>query len=386
MKKIIFDIAITGHHSEYIGHLVDYLYSQSNNDIYYFVVHTDFSKKFPEIASQAKSINNLTWIEIEPSESKSVSGGSLQRSFASYRIMNDYAKRFKVDHVCCLDFHILKYGCIFFRTSYTLSGIMFAQFYRLKKNSINEKWAYYKRYYLTKFGMLNKKITRIFVLNDVETTNFMNKEFNTDVYNTIPDPIPKFSPSPDFDIYAHYKIGAGRKIFLHIGSLGDRKGTLEVLDAVTYIEESYQDKIAILLVGKASSERERITISRKLSENQKVSPVQLVWDDNFVPTEIMKSLFDQCHAVLMPYKNADYSSGILGHAAASNKTVIATGDGLLKKIVLEHRLGLLLERPYAPEIAQKIKEALTYVNPSHERLKFVEEHDPVIFAKMVLES
>ena len=51
MKKLIFDIAITGHHTEYIGHLVDYLFENKQSDTFVFVVHFDFSRDFPSDSS-----------------------------------------------------------------------------------------------------------------------------------------------------------------------------------------------------------------------------------------------------------------------------------------------------------------------------------------------
>lgn len=60
MKKLFFDIQITGHHTEYINHLVDYLLINNNlNDEYFFVVHPDFSKRFSGIVAKAKQLTNV---------------------------------------------------------------------------------------------------------------------------------------------------------------------------------------------------------------------------------------------------------------------------------------------------------------------------------------
>ena len=67
----------------------------------------------------------------------------------------------------------------------------------------------------------NPKISKIYVLNDQETVDYMNNEFKKHCFEMLPDPIPHFEPLPEFDIYKHYKINQNRKIYLHIGSLGD---------------------------------------------------------------------------------------------------------------------------------------------------------------------
>lgn len=385
-ELLVFDIAITGHHSEYIGHLIDYLLErEEKKDInYYFVVHPEFSLRFPEIVEKAQKIEFLTWIQIEPKEEKTVDGGLMKKSIASYRIMHRYAMKLQVDHVYSLDFHTIKYGSILFRTPYTLSAIQFVQFYRLDKATFQDKWVYYKRYYLTKLNVWNKKVVQVFVLNDEETANFLNREFKTNIFKVIPDPIPNHQPLAGFDIYRHYDIDGRKKIFLHIGSLGERKGSYEVIDAAQHFTDSAQEKIVILLVGKASTEVEKQTILRKMESNRALSKVQLIWDDRFVSTGEMKSLFNQCHCVLIPYKNAEYSSGILGHAAAAQRMVIATGAGLLKNIVLKYGLGLLVDRPTSEEIADKIEEALNYAHSTDLQKGFVEKHDPSAFAKILL--
>ncbi len=48
----------------------------------------------------------------------------------------------------------------------------------------------------------------------------------------------------------------------------------------------------------------------------------------------MKSYFEQTDYFLIPYKNVESSSGILGHAIAAGKPVIATDKGLIGDFVL----------------------------------------------------
>lgn len=387
-KFLFFDPAITGHHSEYIGHIVNYL---SDNEIkdkdFFFIVHPEFSKNFPDIFEKASRIKNVTWQQITHQEfAKFKKGSRIKRYIAEFRVLHTYAKRFNVDHVCCLSINTLQYISVFFKTSYTLSGILFLQFYRLPKNTMRQKITYSKRYYASKLSRLNSKLNRIFILNDEKTTAFMNKEFKTTIFKMLPDPIPQLQPQQNFDIYQHYEIDHNRKIFLHIGALGNRKGTVEVVESVRFLKKENQDKIAILLVGKAGSDVEANAILMALKESKTKSDVPLIWDRRFVPSPVMKSLFDQCKAVLMPYKNAEFSSGILGHAAAANKPVIATGSGLIRELVEEFNLGVLLDTTSAETIASKIEELLFFDFNSGGQDHFLESHHPDIFAKMLIDN
>ncbi|SHJ70801.1 Glycosyltransferase involved in cell wall bisynthesis [Maribacter aquivivus] len=387
MRKLIFDIAITGHHSEYIEHLVNYLESQVLiNDIYYFVIHPELLERFPRIKDKSRENNKINFVPISKEELRGVvSVKKIKNSLAQFKIMNHYAKILDIDHVISLDFHSIKYGVLLKKPAFTISSILFLQFFRLPKKTLNEKMEYYKRYFIIKWAVANKQIKNVFVLNDDRTVDFMNKEFNTNCFQILPDPIPVLKPLESFNINKYYNISPGRKIFLHIGSLGDRKGTNEVIESTFCLDEDVQRSIAIVLVGKASFLEDEKKYHAKMRLVQNKTEVQIIWDNQFVTREMMKSLFDNCDAVLLPYKNAEFSSGILGHAAASRKTVIATGAGLIQELVNKYNLGILLEKPDADSIAEKISFFLKDKPATSMADDFVAEHNPNKFCKVLLQ-
>lgn len=387
MKKLFFDIQLTGHHSEYINHLVDYLCV--NNDLtdeYFFVVHPDFSKQFPEIVFKAQQLSNVTWIEITKEEfDKSQRGSLIRSSFSLYRLMDFYAKKCKVHHVYLLYFNSFQLSCIFYRPNYSMSGILFLQFYRMSKSTLKDKIKYFRKYYITKLYALNPQIQGVSILNDLKTAEYLNREFNTTIFRMLPDPIPVLSPLQHFDIYEHYTIDRNRKIFLHIGSLGDRKGTFEIIEAAKHISDDFQSEIAILVVGKAS-EQESELLSQKIEKAWEESKVSILWDNQFVSNEMMKSLFDQCTAVLIPYKNAEASSGILGHAVAAKKLVIATKSGLLQELVENNNLGITISNVHPRDIAKAIINLEYYSIDQMRFYSFKEKHKSNEFAEQVIKK
>lgn len=387
-KKLIYDTAATGHHSEYLGHLVDYLYVNNVYDAkYFFVVHPEFASLFSDIYEKGKKTPCITWVPVQDFELKKIEeGNAIIASIRSMNVMTSYAKKFEVNHVVALDFHTIKYGAIYKRIPYELSSILFLQFYRLKRDTLKEKIEFYKRYFLMKLSSRNQKVKKIFVLNDQETADYMNREFHTNCFRMLPDPIPQLVPLPQFNIYNQYQIEAQRKIFLHIGALGNRKGTQEVIDSAFHLDENTQKNVAILLVGKTGNSNDEKAYIELINQVNKKTNVQMMWDNQFVSNKMMKSLFDQCDTVLLPYKNAEFSSGILGHAAAAHKRVIATNAGLIRELVLKYRLGALLDEPNAIHLAEKIKEILEMKLELTGQNKFVDEHRPEVFAEIVLTS
>lgn len=387
MKKLLFDIAITGHHSEYIGHLVDYLSVNEDDNEYIFVVHPDFSNKFQSIVSKAIRSINITWIEINLIELEKVQkGGMIIKSFSEYKLMNVYAKRFKVNEVYHLHFNKLQLACVFFRPSYSISGILFSQFYRMEKNTFLKRLTYYRKYIITKFYVLNPKVKSVFVLNDVKTCQILNKEFKTAIFKMLPDPIPELKPLSGFNIYKHYNIEVHRKIFLHIGTLGERKGTLEVLDSALYFSNEMEQEVAILLAGRAVNKETEQLILEKIETCTENGRVSITWDNKFISNEQMKSIFNQCYGVLLPYKNTEASSGILGHAAASNKVVIATGKGLLKELVTDNQLGLLIDYVSPENIANALMISLSFKVNVDKAREFLSHHKSSFFVEKILKN
>lgn len=381
MKILLFDILITGHHSEYISHIVDYLNSNEDQNDYVLVVNNQFSIKFPKICQIIENIENLKLVEISQKEfTEDQKGGLIRMSFAWFKLMNQYALRFNIDHVILLYLNVFQLAFCFFRPSYTISGILFQQFHRMEIENWKDKVKYWRKYYITKGVVANKSVKRIHILNDSSSVDYFNFEFNSAVFEMLPDPVPNFRPIPKFDIYSYYGISKNRKIILHLGSLGERKGTYEVVNSLPYIEERDSDSVILLIVGKASEEKLTKLLEKRLIEYPKL----IIWDNRFVSNEMMKSLFDQCDAVLMPYKNPEASSGILGHALASSKPVITVGQGLLKEIVLERRCGLLIENVDSAEISVAISSIikLDYSNLNGE--DYIKTHSPFEFGNRML--
>jgi glycosyltransferase involved in cell wall biosynthesis len=385
MKKLFFDIYLTGHHSEYIGHLVNFISENKDSSTFFFIVNPEFSIKFPAIVAKAKQQPNITWVEILPTEyENALRGGIIKRSFAEYKLMDRFATYYKVDCVCLLYFNTFQFACSLFRPSYKISGILFSQFSRMEKKSWDQRLKYLRKYLTTKLYTFNTKIERIFILNDEKTADYLNIEFNSNIFKMLPDPVPELFPLENFDIYSHYKIQRNRKIFLHLGSLGDRKGTFEIIDAAKLIKSEVQFEILILLVGKAENAATTQFLLNKINECSKNTNVNFIWDDQFVTNEMMKSLFDQSFAILMPYKNTEASSGILGHAAAANKKVIATGGGLIKEMIEKNNLGFLIEKVTPNALALKMEAILLLKLDTKISDKFLKEHNPFIFSEKII--
>jgi glycosyltransferase involved in cell wall biosynthesis len=342
MLKIFFDSAITGHHTEYIAHLVTYITNDEKQlENYVFIVPEAIQEKFPEIVKLSKNSNKVSWEFIPNAKCDYLQNLPLyKRSFIELALVQEYATKFNTKEVFLLYFNIFQLALIFKRPSFEIKGILFLQFYRMQKNTALEKLKYYRKYWITKAYCLNPKIKKVYILNDTKTVSFLNTQFKTNKFQVLADPIPVYEEEHEFDAYKYYKIPRNKKILLHPGAIDPRKGTYEIIEAVDLLKDKETEEYAILIVGKAKADIERIVLEKITALKNK--SFTIVFDNSFVSNDRLKSLFVQSFAVLMPYKNPEASSGILGHAVSSNKIVIAPKLGLIGDIIKEYKLGVLI--------------------------------------------
>jgi glycosyltransferase involved in cell wall biosynthesis len=358
MKIAFFDIEISGHHTEYIMHLINYIKENKYDDEYFFIVHPEFEKHLKKYLSQVIIPNNVYIISIQKEEYIKVNSSNVFiNSIRTHLLLEKYIKKINAEQVFLLYLNIFILALIIFRTKYKIGGILFSQFTRMQTNSFGEKLRYFRKYWQTKFLVSNEKICSVFILNDIKTCESMNKVYGTDIFKMLPDPVQNSIIKSDYDIFSEFNIERNKIIYLHIGGLAERKGSLDILDSIEYIDKETQKKICFIIAGKPDS-----GIVQKLTEKvdyyKKISNMDIIYINRFIENDKMKSMFEQCHFVLIPYKNVESSSGILGHAALANKPVIGCSEGLLGELISKYNLGYTINSITPRAIAEKIN--ITY--------------------------
>ncbi len=385
MKILIFDLQITGHHSEYIEHLIDYIDLQSSNE-YVFVVNPKLKDNFPNIHIKGANKSNILWVFIGNDELNLILGSNvILRSLREVEIIKKYASIYKIDHVLAMYFNTLQIGMgINKKLNFTISGILFLQFTRMRKKSVSERFKYLRKYFVTNLYSRNKSIKYIYILNDNKAVQKFNDLFHTSIFKMLPDPVPQIEEEAHFNLKEYFQIENKRSVLLMFGALSERKGTIESIEALNFINEEDLKKISLLIVGSASDSF-HLKISAAISQIQKKSlNASIYYYRDFVSNSRMKSIFNQSDIILLPYKNAEASSGILGHAIASKKIVIASGNGLIKDIVEENNLGLLVNPITAMEIGNKISEVLgIYKTYNIKSLSYISSHSPEKFVEIL---
>ena len=138
------------------------------------------------------------------------------------------------------------------------------------------------------------------------------------------------------------------------GTLSERKAVLETLESTLYVPIGIQQNITILMAGKTKDQNLVHKINGFISKYENLTKVQIIWDNGFIENDKMASLFKQTDFVLMPYKNPEASSGVLGHAMKANKPVIGPSKGLLGGIIVDYKMGVVIGEISPKEIALAI--------------------------------
>jgi glycosyltransferase involved in cell wall biosynthesis len=393
MKKILIcEFFAKGHHSEYILHLINYISKNPSKNQYFFLLSSDFLNELPEMRELISDIQSIKLLFFTDEEYETIKRRkhSLLQSIYFYRLINKYAINLSIQSVIYMNFNVVQFAIGLYRPKYLIKGILFMPFHKMRVDSCISNIKYRRKYFQTLFFLKNHNIKRIYILNDSSTVQYLNNIFKKNIFHMLPDPISDDIPLlKDFEIHKEYQIKPNRKIFLHSGSLNYRKGTFDILDAVNYLPKEKQSEISILLIGEASSQLFKQELLKRIDELKKTSLVQIIWENNFVSSSRLRSIFSQVDCVLLPYKNAEASSGILGHAIISQKKVIVPDYGLLGEIVTQYKFGITIPNTYPETIAQSIisitKNKLFDIDAINQS-SFLKTHSASLFSKLLLEE
>ena len=248
MKTIlIWDDSVGGHHMEYLHHIYEAAINQPAQFI--FVV--------PENFVSQKSM--MTWPEspniifdFMPKDLvESFKGNYIISSYKRSRVLREYSLKHRVNEIflitLCMPYPLLP---LFLPKGIKVSGIIYQiYFYKWKKITILEKC----KYILETWSIAKSKCTkRPMVLNDISAAHYFNKIYHVDKYIPIVDPV--IVPVQKMQCCrAKFSISEDSVMFLHFGAMDERKGTLDILDALIKLTyKDCHDKI-FFFVGKVSS-------------------------------------------------------------------------------------------------------------------------------------
>lgn len=349
---LVFDDLIDGHHLEYIHHLYEIACGEPNMTFVFSVPRSILMvwDKF-----QWPGASNILWDYIDDDNISNKKENRLLHSFRLSMILRDKAKQYSVSDVFIISLmgYLPILPFLFLFSKVRISGIVYMIYlFRWKKASLFMKIQDVMKYILlSKFHTFND----VFILNSHSASKYLCRIYNSSRFRYLPDP---FMPlcKPEMRVPSLKK---EKKVFLHFGSMTERKGTIEILRAISLIAEEELTDIQFVFAGKIQDDIKYIFYQLY---DQLKSKVDLVVCDRFCTFEEIAFLCSQSQCIIIPYKETAQSSGVIGYAAQFSKPVIAPSQGLIGKLVKHYRLGILINEINPNEIYNALFHELPLFN------------------------
>lgn len=364
---MFFDLALGGHHGNYIQHLIDYAHKieffgkidivvlPQFLDIHKETITAISSYKYPEI--------KIIPISIEESKvlgSRQSGVSRALRNFREWKLFCKYAKALQTTHAlimyldtCELPLTVgLHSPCpfcgIYFRPTFHYG--MFSDYHLSWKEKLQQG-----RERITLGRILeHPQLQTVFCLDPFAVKEITSHQHPSKIVH-LADPVqPYLSERIDTEtLRKKLEIEQHRRVFLLFGALDERKGIYQFLEAIKLLPSELCQHLCLLLVGKTNA-TEQANIQQKIVEIRQDSTFQLVECYDFISENEVPTYFQLADVVLAPYQRHVGMSGILLLAAAAGKPVLSSNYGLMGALIRHYKLGLAVDTTIPKEIAKAL--------------------------------
>lgn len=345
----IFDFYLGGHHIEYLHHI--YMYAIEDVTISYtFILPNNFDKfggkmSWPEA-------DNIRFIFFELDDKYVRSLKALEKARMLSRLLKKYANETGIKEFVLIETMVfMPYLPFYLGKKVRITSIL----YHLPLFSVNSSL---KSKVLTNinFRFLAKSpcFKKICLLNSEEAVAFYNKKFRTKRFSFIPDPyVPIECEKVRSAIREGLGIGSSKKVFIHFGGLTRRKGTLEILDALFYVDKDKLENLTFVFAGRVIEDIKEEFYNKI---NRLKDKVQIIVFDQFCEYSLFAEICKIADYIIIPYRNTSQSSGVCSYAAQFKVPVIGPSEGLLGKIINNYKLGVGFPALNSVKIAKILQE------------------------------
>lgn len=374
--NLVFTTELKGHYIEYVHHIFMAALEHIDEN-YIFIVPPAFEilkENYAWPGNVNIEIVKLNEIEI----ARINSSNKYIRSLKRYLILKKYINLYHPDGIFLIS--LMEYmpflGLMIYKKLRIRGIIYLIYLYRWKESTfVHRLFDILKYLILTRL----KIFENIFILNDRSSVLYLNKLFKTKKFCYIPDPVIDSGNDNNVNLREQLSIEIDKKVILHPGGISERKGSLDILKAIDYIDPSTRKIFCFIFAGLIDKDvRDEIySLKRK---NEKC--VQILIFESFIPYDYLMDLFYTADFVILPYKNKFQSSGMLGYANFFSKVAIVPKGGLLGKLVKKYRMGILISEVTGKGIAEVLNKLdIKEIAISQ---KYLKQRSPAKFIEIIL--
>jgi glycosyltransferase involved in cell wall biosynthesis len=409
-RLMLFDLALGGHHGNYIQHLIDWAYQQGFRGMLDIVVLPQFAEIHQDVVAaidRAKQPQiKIELVVISAAEATGLSSrdsgmSRARRNWQEWQLFCKYAEALQTTHALIMYLDTCELPlAIGLRSPCPFSGIYFRptfhyqMFTNYQPNFKDKRQQWRER--LTWARILNHpQLKTLFCLDPFAVTALSSKPQHAKVVH-LADPVqPYQSVSSDLTtLKAQLGIAVDRRVFLLFGGLDERKGIYQLLEAIQLLSPELCEHMCLLLVG-GTNPAQQVTIHQKIAAICQTQPLQVIEHYEFIPEADVPSYFQLADVILAPYQRHVGMSGILLLAAAAGKPVLSSDYGLMGELAQKYQLGLVVDSTKPAEIAKALATLLlippqTISNPSQMKLlveqNSIERYVNTIFQNLSIEQ
>lgn len=333
---LIFDKYITGHNMEYIHHLYVGAIKKKENH-YVFAVPVSFQDHR----------NKLFWPDADNVEffffpKENVETKQIKNLFSDVKILRFLIKKYGINKLFFINW-ISPFVFFFLPIGVSISGITYDIYlYFWQKISLINKI----KTIIKELSMVwNPRVKYNLILNDKESSDRLNRLYNTKKYRYLPDPF--FLPLSELkDMRKDLCISNNKKIFLLFGTLSERKGTMDVIKSLAMLSADECSKYHFIFAGRLTAD---IASQFKDIYNSIKDRVSITLFEQFCSYELINNLCYTCDVILATHKKTSLSSGVIGYAAHYRKPLIGSSKGLIGCLIRKYEIGYQID-DITPEI------------------------------------
>ena len=340
---IIFETSLKGHRYEYLYNLYKAA-SKNEEESYVFVLPYDYRlKEWDEFGGK-----NIELAIIGVEQLKILNNRNLLISaFRKSNVLHSYVKKYHATHVFLIFLMLyMPFLLWVLPRGVNISGIVYRSFLwdDSQKKGLLRRCLEWVRY-----GLMAKssQMEKVLLLNDSKSADVFNERFSTDKFARLPDPYTHLGGKTE-NLKEKMRIAKSDNLFIQVGQLSGRKGTIEILDALDMLSNKEITHNHFYFAGKVADDI-RESFYSKFDELESKG-LHIYVKDEFVSFEFLNSLCASCDCMLVPYKNTCQSSGAIGYAAQYGKPIIGPSKGLLGYLIKHYRLGFLIDNICANDI------------------------------------
>jgi glycosyltransferase involved in cell wall biosynthesis len=152
----------------------------------------------------------------------------------------------------------------------------------------------------------------------------------------------------------------GRVGLLLFGYLTERKGPLEVLDALRLLPAHISKRTALLLAGRIDPAIHSAIKERCAALARERPELWVGIEDRWLNRAELEVLVARSDVVLAPYQRFVGSSGVLMWAARAGRPVLAQEYGLVGRLTRDHRLGAVVDSSDPAHLAREIERMIVH--------------------------